>query len=73
MKIRAIKRGDAEYPERLKHIYDPPPILYVNGTLLPQDEAAVALVGTRRTTYYGIQACQRLAYELALRGITIVR
>lgn len=72
MKIRAIKQGDAEYPANLRNIYKPPPILYVNGTILPQDEAAVALVGTRRPTHYGMQTCERLAYELALRGITIV-
>jgi len=72
MKIRVIKRGDAEYPGNLANISKPPPMLYVNGALLPQDEAAVALVGTRRPTHYGMQACKRLAYDLAIRGITIV-
>ena len=72
MKIRAIGPGDAEYPVNIRDIYDPPAILYVKGEMLPQDEVAVALVGTRRPTHYGIQACRKLAYDLAMRGITIV-
>jgi DNA processing protein len=72
MQISTIKRDDAGYPKNLKTIYDPPAVLYVKGELIPQDEAAVALVGTRRATYYGMQAGEKLAYDLALRGITIV-
>jgi len=72
MKISIIKHGDKGYPANLAQIHNPPAALYVNGELLKQDEAAVALVGTRRATYYGMQVCQKLAYELALQGITIV-
>jgi len=72
MQIRLIKREDAEYPANLRNIHKPPPELYVNGTILPQDEAAVALVGTRRPTHYGMQTCERLAYDLAIRGITVI-
>ncbi len=72
MKIIIITPKGPEYPLNLKDIYDPPAALYVNGTLLPQDEAAVAIVGTRRPTYYGLQASEKLSYELASRGITIV-
>ncbi|PIU41777.1 MAG: DNA-protecting protein DprA [Candidatus Omnitrophica bacterium CG07_land_8_20_14_0_80_42_15] len=72
MKIISIKRSDPKYPKNLRDTYDPPEVLYVNGELLPQDEAAVALVGTRRPTYYGMQACEKLSYDLALYGITIV-
>jgi len=72
MQIRLIKREDTEYPANLRNIHKPPPELYVNGTILPQDEAAVALVGTRRPTHYGMQTCERLAYDLAIRGITVI-
>ena len=72
MQIRVIKREDAEYPANLRNIHKPPPELYANGAILPQDEAAVALVGTRRPTHYGVQACERLAYDLATRGITVI-
>jgi len=72
MKIRTIRLEDAEYPVILRDIYDPPAILYVKGEMLPQDKAAVALVGTRRPTHYGMQACRKLAYDLAMRGITVV-
>lgn len=72
MTIRKITIDDAEYPRSLKNIYDPPKVLYVNGMLSEQDEMAVALVGSRRASQYGLEACEKLAYELALRGVTIV-
>lgn len=70
--IRKITMDDAEYPKNLRNIYDPPKQLYVNGTLLAQDEFAVALVGSRRASIYGLEACEKLAYELASRGVTVV-
>ena len=51
--VRAITWHDAEYPSRLKEIYDLPPILYIRGALLPEDERSVSLVGTRKPTAYG--------------------
>jgi DNA processing protein len=63
---------DAEYPEQLTRIYDPPPFLFLNGGLLPRDSAAVALVGTRNPTAYGVRTAERFAMELAARNITIV-
>ncbi|MBI4974612.1 MAG: DNA-protecting protein DprA [Candidatus Omnitrophica bacterium] len=70
--IRKITVDDKEYPKNLRNIYDPPKQLYVNGTLLEQDEMAVALVGSRRATQYGLETCEKLAYELAVRGVTVV-
>lgn len=70
--IRKITIEDKEYPKNLRTIYDPPGELYVNGTLMEQDETAVALVGSRRASQYGLEACEKLAYELALRGVTVV-
>jgi len=72
MIIRAIKQGELGYPVSLKTIHNAPKALYVNGTILPQDEGAIAIVGTRRPTKYGIETCQRLAYDLAVRGITVI-
>jgi len=63
---------DAEYPEHLKRIYDPPPFLFLGGSLLPRDAAAVAVVGTRSPTAYGLRIAERFAMELAAKGITIV-
>lgn len=59
------------YPERLRHIYAPPPLLYARGTLLP-NEPAVAIVGTRQATPYGREVARRLAQELARNGVTVV-
>ncbi|MDP2912669.1 MAG: DNA-processing protein DprA [Candidatus Omnitrophota bacterium] len=70
--IYKIKIGDAEYPKNLNNIYYPPKALYVNGSILPQDDIAIALVGSRRASVYGLEACEKLAFELGLRGITVV-
>ena len=60
------------YPARLKQIPDPPPIIYYRGTLLPSDERAVAVVGTRNPTSYGREAAAVLSRDLAGNGITVV-
>src|SRR3990167_9491581 len=70
--IRKIIIDDKEYPKNLRNIYNPPKVLYVKGTLLEQDEVAVALVGSRRASMYGLETCEKLAYELAVRGVTVV-
>lgn len=72
MAIRKITIDDAEYPKNLRNIHRPPKQLYVNGTLLESDEVAVALVGSRRASLYGIEMSEKLGYELALRGVTVV-
>jgi DNA processing protein len=61
-----------DYPPFLKEIHDPPPVLFIKGTLLPQDQRAVAVVGTRRATAYGREACEALVGDLARSGVTIV-
>ncbi|MGQ9584174.1 MAG: DNA-processing protein DprA [Anaerolineae bacterium] len=60
------------YPANLRHISDAPPLLYVRGTLTPNDEWAVAMVGTRRATVYGREVTRRLAGDLARSGVTVV-
>jgi len=63
---------DAAYPPQLRNIYSPPPLLYVKGEILPEDEWAVAVVGTRRATVYGREATRQIAGDLARNRITIV-
>jgi len=69
---RIVIQGDAEYPELLREIYDPPVVLYVKGELLPKDKNSVAMVGSRMTTHYGIEIARKLAYQLAYLGVTVV-
>ncbi|MBI3322058.1 MAG: DNA-protecting protein DprA [Candidatus Omnitrophica bacterium] len=64
-------QGD-DYPALLRQIQRPPPVLYVRGSLLEADGAAVAIVGTRRATPYGLSAARELAGDLARAGITVV-
>jgi DNA processing protein len=69
---RVVIPTDPEYPELLRQIYDPPIVLYVKGALLPKDKNAVAMVGSRMTTHYGIEIARKLAYQLAYLGVTVV-
>jgi DNA processing protein len=70
---RVITIQDAEYPARLKNLYDPPILLYVRGRLpVIDDEAAIAVVGTRECTPYGIKAAERIGYELTRYGCLVV-
>jgi DNA processing protein len=63
---------DVEYPQRLLTIPDPPPLLYIAGTLTPQDHHAVAIVGSRRVTASGRRLTEELSRHLADLGFTIV-
>ena len=72
MNIKKIFKNDKQYPKSLLNIAKPPEELYINGDLLPSDENAIAIVGTRTPTQYGLSVCEKVAYELALRGITII-
>jgi DNA processing protein len=72
MDIQTLTINDAAYPKNLRNIHRPPKQLYVNGSLLPNDEWAVAIIGSRRASQYGIEVADRLGYELAVRGVTVV-
>ena len=67
-----LTQEDPGFPLRLKQIPYPPPFLFMRGTFTPEDDLAVALVGTRTPSYYGLKACRRLAGALAGRGFTVV-
>ncbi|MFQ6000549.1 MAG: DNA-processing protein DprA [Anaerolineae bacterium] len=69
---KAITWEDENYPPRLRHIHNPPPLLYVRGEILPQDEWAVAVVGTRNPSHYGKQVVDQIAGDLARNGITVI-
>jgi DNA processing protein len=69
---RIVIQSDEEYPASLREIYDPPIVLYVKGTLTSKDKNAVAMVGSRQTTHYGIETARKLAYQLAYVGVTVV-
>jgi DNA processing protein len=70
--VKAYNWNDEAYPKRLKEVDDHPPVLYVRGELLPEDEWAVAVVGTRKATPYGRQAAEHFATDLARYRINVV-
>ena len=72
MGASVIVRGDAEYPSRLLEIYDPPLALYIKGDQEIIDAIGIAVIGTRHPTPYGIGMAERLACDLAARGIVII-
>ncbi len=63
---------DPDYPLLLKRIYDPPVLFYYEGDLKAEDRNAVALVGSRRASEYGMKTAYELAYQIASNGITVV-
>jgi len=71
-RITLLSLEDKDYPKNLKEIYDPPYLLYVKGELKEQDENALAIVGSRIASYYGLSLAEKFSFLLALRGITII-
>lgn len=71
--IRILTLQDAEYPERLRQIQEPPCVLYVKGRLPALDEeAAVAVVGARKASPYGVMTARSLGLDLARQGALVV-
>jgi DNA processing protein len=69
--MRPLEPGAPGYPELLG-VVPSPPALWVRGTLGAEDALAIAIVGARRATPYGLATAERIAGELAARGVTIV-
>lgn len=69
---KIISLSDPAYPPRLKEIYDPPVILFVKGSVEVLSRAGIAMVGTRHPTPYGSGMAERLATDLAARGLVII-
>ena len=61
-----------EYPPLLREIHNPPIVLYVWGKLSERDRHAIGIVGSRRTSHYGLECAKKLSYQLAYAGITVV-
>ena len=71
--IRILPIYDKDYPDRLRNIYDPPLVLYVRGKLPDFNRLpAVAVVGSRKKTPYGVIVTERLAYQLSCSGVIVV-
>ncbi|NUM35945.1 MAG: DNA-protecting protein DprA [Candidatus Brocadiae bacterium] len=70
--IQMICYGQENYPEQLKNIYDPPPILYQKGTWKSEDNQSIAIVGTRKASHYALKQAYSFAQEMGKRGITVV-
>jgi len=69
---RRVTREAVEFPAQLRAIPLSPPEIYVRGELAAEDALAVAVVGARDATPYGLEVAGRLAEELAARGVTVV-
>jgi DNA processing protein len=72
LKCAVVTFLDPQYPAILKTIDHAPPVLFMRGTILEQDRTALAIIGTRRATPYGMMVAQRFARALAEHGVTIV-
>ena len=70
--IKVTSLIDRDYPANLRQISDAPPVLYYKGTLIPADDLAIAVVGSRGATVYGRQVTEKLVSSLVMGGLTIV-
>jgi DNA processing protein len=70
--IKIITPDDPDYPQNLKNIYDPPIVLYIKGEIKTEDVSSIAIVGSRRASYYGLSSAEKFARDLSAKGLTIV-
>jgi DNA processing protein len=70
--LKIITQDDESYPENLKNIPDPPIVLYIKGELEKEDKFSIAIVGSRRASFYGLSLAEKFAFELSARGFTVV-
>jgi DNA processing protein len=68
----AITAESPLYPRQLREIHAPPIVLYVWGELTERDQHAIAVIGSRRTTHYGLESAKKLSYQLAYAGLTVI-
>jgi DNA processing protein len=69
--IKYVLLKNKDYPQMLKNIYDPPPILYYKGKDIFQ-ETSLALIGSRRSTSYGRKTAKKISYKLSQKGFVVV-
>lgn len=70
--VRVLTIHSPDYPIKLKEIPDPPLVLYVKGDVLPEDQLAIAIVGSRQCSPYGMRIADKLSASLARTGITVI-
>jgi DNA processing protein len=70
--VTVLTAQSAAYPALLRTIHDPPIVLYVRGQLTAADARAVGVVGSRNTSFYGLESAKKLSYQLAYAGCTVV-
>lgn len=70
--IKLINIYDAEYPDKLKNIYSPPIVIYVQGNIDLLNEKSIAMIGCRNCTSYGKNVALKLSYDIAKRDITVI-
>ena len=71
MGIRIVTSEDSEYPQLLHQIHDPPPLLYVSGSL-KRIEPAVAVVGARQSSIYGVEVAKKISSQLVSMGFCVI-
>ena len=70
--LKIITLDDEDYPKNLEYIPDPPIVLYVKGKIKQEDILSIAIVGSRRASFYGLSLAEKFASDLANQGFTIV-
>jgi len=70
--VKILSMEDEEYPQKLKMIYDAPPVLYIKGNFAEDDKIPVAVVGSRHPSTYGSLSAEKIASGLARKGVTVV-
>lgn len=70
--IKLINIVDSKYPESLKRIYDPPITLFTKGNIKLLEKVAIAIIGCREASAYGLCMSKKMSYELASKNIVIV-
>lgn len=69
---KIVTKESPSYPRQLREIHAPPIVLYVWGELTERDHHAIAVIGSRRTTHYGLESAKKLSYQLAYAGVTVI-
>ncbi|MDD2553391.1 MAG: DNA-processing protein DprA [Desulfotomaculaceae bacterium] len=70
--VSFICYGEPDYPENLLQIFDPPPVIFIKGSVKSSDKLAVAVVGSRKPSPYGLLVAERFTKDLAALGVTVV-
>ncbi|MDX2227767.1 MAG: DNA-processing protein DprA [Verrucomicrobiae bacterium] len=70
--VTILTADDADYPENLREIHDPPLVLYMLGKMDSRDVRSIGVVGSRETSHYGTETAKRLSYQMAFNGIPVI-